>query len=234
VSDLRVLIVADDPLARAGLGALLASQPGYVVAGQTASLPAEALADALAVYRPDVLLWDLGWNPAAAMDRLARFRAGDLPIAVLLPGLVATAETQSRGLHSGATQAATAWAAGARVLLPRESGGPALAAALSAAAHGLTVIDPGFTPGLITSTPALAPGGWAQADALVPVEELTPREREVLRSLAKGLSNKAIAHDLGISEHTVKFHVNAILGKLGVESRTEAVVRATRLGLVLL
>jgi DNA-binding NarL/FixJ family response regulator len=65
-------------------------------------------------------------------------------------------------------------------------------------------------------------------------EELTPRELEVLQQLAEGLANKAIAQRLGISEHTVKFHVNAIMGKLGVQSRTAAVVRATRLGLVVL
>ena len=65
-------------------------------------------------------------------------------------------------------------------------------------------------------------------------EDLTPREHEVLQLLAEGLPNKAIARKLGISEHTVKFHINAILGKLGAGSRTEAVVLATRLGLVLL
>jgi DNA-binding NarL/FixJ family response regulator len=64
------------------------------------------------------------------------------------------------------------------------------------------------------------------------VEELTPRETEVLQLLADGLTNKAIAQRLGISDHTVKFHVNAVLGKLGAQSRTEAVVRATRLGLL--
>ena len=60
---------------------------------------------------------------------------------------------------------------------------------------------------------------------------MTPRELEVLQLLAEGLPNKAIAHRLGISEHTIKFHVNAIFGKLGAQSRTEAMVRATRLGL---
>jgi DNA-binding CsgD family transcriptional regulator len=63
---------------------------------------------------------------------------------------------------------------------------------------------------------------------------LTPREREVLALLAEGLSNKAIADRLAISEHTAKFHVNAVLAKLGVQRRTEAVVRAARLGLVTL
>ena len=67
-----------------------------------------------------------------------------------------------------------------------------------------------------------------------PVEELTPRELEVLGLLAEGLANKAIAYRLDISEHTVKFHVNSILSKLGAQSRTEAVIYATRLGLILL
>jgi DNA-binding NarL/FixJ family response regulator len=65
-------------------------------------------------------------------------------------------------------------------------------------------------------------------------EELTPRETEVLQLLAEGLTNKAIADRLGISRHTVKFHVNAILTKLNAQSRTEAVVRATRSGLLAL
>jgi DNA-binding NarL/FixJ family response regulator len=65
------------------------------------------------------------------------------------------------------------------------------------------------------------------------VEHLTPREQEVLQLLAQGLSNKLIAGRLGISDHTVKFHLNAILGKLGAQSRTEAIAQAARLGLVL-
>ena len=63
---------------------------------------------------------------------------------------------------------------------------------------------------------------------------MTERESEVLGLLSQGLANKQIAVALGISEHTIKFHVNAIMGKLHAQSRTEAVVRATRLGLILL
>jgi DNA-binding NarL/FixJ family response regulator len=63
---------------------------------------------------------------------------------------------------------------------------------------------------------------------------LTPRETEVLQLVAAGLPNKTIADRLRISEHTVKFHINAIMGKLGAQSRTEAVVRATQQGLILL
>jgi DNA-binding NarL/FixJ family response regulator len=68
----------------------------------------------------------------------------------------------------------------------------------------------------------------------VGTEELTPREREVLQLLAEGLGNKEIARRLRISDHTVKFHVNAILGKLGARTRTEAVTRAARQGLITL
>jgi DNA-binding NarL/FixJ family response regulator len=63
---------------------------------------------------------------------------------------------------------------------------------------------------------------------------LTPREAEVLQLLAEGQTNRAIAQSLRISEHTVKFHVTAILGKLGAESRTEAVVQAARAGWIVL
>jgi two-component system, NarL family, nitrate/nitrite response regulator NarL len=78
----------------------------------------------------------------------------------------------------------------------------------------------------------LLPAAYSPEPAIA--VELTAREQEVLQLLAEGLPNKAIARRLEISEHTVKFHVNAILGKLNAQSRTEAVVRAGRLGLILL
>jgi two-component system nitrate/nitrite response regulator NarL len=206
MDEVRVLVVADDPLARAGLGALLASQPGCTLAGQV--VPAGDLAEEVAVYRPDVLLWDLGWDPEP--DLLLDVAEADLPVVALLAEEALAAE---------------AWQAGARGLLTREAGAEALVAALQAVVQGLAVIDPALAA-------ALLPAREREAEALV--EPLTPREEEVLQLLADGLANKAIALQLGISEHTVKFHVNAILGKLGAQSRTEAVVRATRLGLIIL
>jgi DNA-binding NarL/FixJ family response regulator len=86
-------------------------------------------------------------------------------------------------------------------------------------------VDPSFTEQI--PWPPARPDG-------VPLEELTAREMEVLQLLAEGLPNKSIAQRLDISEHTVKFHVNSILRKLEAQSRTEAVVQATRLGLILL
>jgi DNA-binding NarL/FixJ family response regulator len=79
----------------------------------------------------------------------------------------------------------------------------------------------------------MLPSGPEPAAATL-VEPLTAREDQVLQLLAEGLTNRAIARRLGISEHTVKFHVNAILGKLAAQSRADAVMRATRLGLILL
>jgi DNA-binding NarL/FixJ family response regulator len=92
-------------------------------------------------------------------------------------------------------------------------------------AQGLLIVDPVLAP-------ALLPLREREIEPLP--EALTPREVEVLQLLADGRPNKTIALQLGISEHTVKFHVNSILNKLDVQSRTEAVVRATRLGLVIL
>jgi two-component system nitrate/nitrite response regulator NarL len=110
-------------------------------------------------------------------------------------------------------------------LLLRDSSAESLAAALQAAVQGLVILDAALAV-------AVLPARDPEAELLV--EALTPRELEVVQLLAEGLSNRAIAHRLEISEHTIKFHVNAILGKLDAQSRTEAVVRATRLGLILL
>jgi DNA-binding NarL/FixJ family response regulator len=102
-----------------------------------------------------------------------------------------------------------------------------LAAAVQAASAGLIVLEPDTMQGLLRpplDTIELEPGD----------EELTPRETEVLRMMTAGLSNREIASTLGISEHTVKFHIASIFGKLGTSSRTEAVTEGIRRGLVVL
>ena len=206
--ELRILVVADDHLTRAGLAVLLAEQPGCVIAGQVSSgadLPAM-----LETYQPDVIVWDLGWNPPAVMERLTDLDEAGTPVVALLPD---------------ETYAADARISGARGLLLRDSEASTLVAALIAVAQGLVVLDP--------KLPVQVPPARDQSPAPV-VGDLTPREKEVLALMAEGMPNKSIAHQLSISEHTVKFHVNAILGKFGAQSRTEAVTRATRLGMILL
>jgi DNA-binding NarL/FixJ family response regulator len=99
---------------------------------------------------------------------------------------------------------------------------PQLLAALRAVAAGLTVRDPAI--------PAQAPRSAHAAES----EELTPRERELLTFLGEGYGNREIAAALGLSDHTVKFHLRSIYAKLGARSRTEAVSLAVRRGLLML
>lgn len=109
---------------------------------------------------------------------------------------------------------------GVCAILARDAGAEQIVAALHAASAGLIAI------------PAQASALLIPAAAESEVENLTPREMETLEMLAEGLSNKQIAAGLGISEHTAKFHVNSILGKLGAGTRTEAVMRGLRSGLL--
>ncbi len=109
--------------------------------------------------------------------------------------------------------------AGIRGVLPRDASTSEIAAAIEAAAAGLVVLH----PEAVDATPVRAvPQG----------EPLSPREVEVLRLVADGLSNKIIAYQLNISEHTVKFHLNSILSKMRAGSRTEAVMLGLRRGLI--
>jgi DNA-binding NarL/FixJ family response regulator len=213
LTSLRILIIAGDPLARAGLAMLLSGQSDFQVIGQLAGEASRA--GILETYPADVLLWDLGWNASSALEQLAGRPQDSPPVTVIL---------------SDPSQAAEAWAAGARGILPRDTDAPGLGAALIAVSQGLLVFDPSVTASLLPSgdhLPGPTPGD------LTP-RELTPRELQVVQLLAEGLPNKGIAGRLEISEHTVKFHLNAIMGKLGAQSRTDAVMRATRAGLIVI
>lgn len=156
----------------------------------------------------DVLVWDLGSDARTAQQRIEDVDDTEADIVALVPT---------------SAMAAPAFAAGARGLLTRETSATALAAAVRAVRAGLIVVDPSLQSALIPSR-----------DHAPLAEELTAREQEVLQHLSQGLANKEIAAKMHISDHTVKFHVNAILTKLGVTSRTEAVVQAARRGLVIL
>lgn len=118
-------------------------------------------------------------------------------------------------------------AAGARSVVRRDCEEQQLAAAVQAAGAGLSALEAETLQAVLRpplESAELEPGE----------EELTPRETEVLRMLTEGLSNREIASILSISEHTVKFHITSIFGKLGTSSRTEAVTEGLRRGLVLL
>ena len=211
---IRVYIVAASPLARTGLENLLAAR-GVSVVGRTASL--ESLFEQIMDAEPDALLMDAsGDNSEAALDALV---GSDL--ATETPVLLLTD-------HSRPGWTAEALRAGVRAILPSDISRDQLAAALEAAMAGLVVMHPSEVPA------ALPPASVALSPLAELTEPLTPREREVLQMLASGLVNKEIATKLSISEHTVKFHVASILGKLGASTRTEAVSLGIRRGLVLL
>ncbi len=199
---LRILLIADDPLARAGLAALLANDLACEVAGQASS---ESASTAVTDCQPDLIIWDVGWEMA---ENEGEFPQTAVPVLALVPD---------------ETAAADLWAAGVPAILPREMDIEKIMAAATAVSQGLLVLDPEIAAQLL---PQPSPLDFSLA------EDLTPREQEVLQKMAEGLTNRAIAQTLAISEHTVKFHVNAILSKLQAQSRTEAVVRATRLGLI--
>ena len=115
---------------------------------------------------------------------------------------------------------------GVRALLSRDASAAEILAAVEAAASGMAVVDPRELETLLASA--------APAPVSAEGHTLTARELDVLRMMAEGAANKTIAWKLGISEHTVKFHVASILGKLHAASRTEAVTIGVRRGLIML
>ncbi len=205
---LRLVLVAEDPLARGALSRALSEQGGELL---VASSGTQAELESTGGEAPDVVLWDTGLRLPEADVRV---EAPDLGAPVL-------------ALVADEAAGEVALTAGVRGLLFRDVGPAPLVAGLVAVARGLTVFDPGLAEVRAASRATTASGAPGP-------DSLTPREREVLALLAEGLSNKAIADRLSISEHTAKFHVNAVLAKLGVQRRTEAVVRAARMGLVTL
>ena len=208
-----VLIVAPTAIARAKLAAVVGASKTLspVVGAADLSLPEHVEA---AQY--DVLLVDLGSERAAAWLR----NLGAEPVP---PAIVLLTEEARRPLGAAALRA------GVRAVLPRHASGEEIIAAIEAAAAGLIVIHP-------DTVGALQPGPSAstRAGVVSARQPLTPREIEVLGMIAEGLGNKIIAARLGISEHTVKFHIASIFVKLNARSRTEAVTIGVRQGLLMI
>jgi len=207
---IRVAILAQALALRAGLNALLGSDERVEVAAQAASLA--ELGDILPEI--DVLVLAASRLPV----ELPVEPSGEIPLALLL----LTDEPRAAGSLAGLPL--RAWG-----VLSLEASAEELLAAVIALHEGLVVVSP-FQAGPAFNRLL----GLGQGEDEAEVEPLTEREREVLQLLAHGLANKQIATALGISEHTVKFHVSGIYGKLGASSRTEAVRMGLQQGLVIL
>jgi two-component system, NarL family, response regulator YdfI len=214
---IRVLIAADALLVRAGLEVLLKESAGIEVVGSI-STELTQITRQVAELHPDVVVleWELHDEELSPA-----FTAGGAE----LPGPEFVVLTD----QSHAPWVPEALRAGVRAVLPRDATAGELQAAVIAAAAGLITIHPETINSLLPGPPAPAPVSAAKTP-----QTLTPREVEVLRMLAEGMGNKEIAWRLGISEHTVKFHVGSIFTKLDATSRTEAVTIGIRMGLVIL
>jgi len=178
------------------------------------------------IVAEDPLVRSLLRGHLAAEGHLA-VESGDPEAEVALVDLVGSTFERLRipvvALAPDRARGDAALSSGASAVVSRTAGSDTIAAAIVAASNGLVTVDPALA--------AIRPVRGVEPE---PLDELTPRELGVLQLLAGGLSNKEIAARLAISEHTVKFHVNAVLAKLDADTRTEAVVRGARLGLVIL
>ena len=204
MTNVRVIIADDHPIVREGLQAVIDDQPDMVVVGQAAT-GAEAVVLAIA-ERPDVVLIDLRMPEVNGVDAIAAIRAQwpDARVLVLTT-------------YDGDEDIYCALQAGAQGYLLKDTPRADLLDAIRAVARGQQRVPTEVAARLVKRIGAPA---------------LTEREVDVLRLMAQGRSNKVIGVELHISEGTVKFHVNNILGKLGAVDRTQAVTIALQRGIL--
>ena len=208
----RVVVVDDEPLIRSGLRALLDAADGVQVVGEAGDG-----ADAIDVVRrtePDVVLMDVRMPLVDGVTATRRLCEAGTAAAVVILTTFASDEHVLAALR-----------AGARGYLLKNSPIDTLVDAVRRAAAGGAVLDPAVTPAVV----AAAAGHRGE---VAPSVDLTPRELEVLRMLARGRSNAEIADELVVETATVKTHVARVLAKLGARDRAQAAIAAYELGLV--
>jgi DNA-binding NarL/FixJ family response regulator len=212
---IRVLIVAASSISQSGLENLLRASTSLQVVRVLSGFV--QLSENLEELQPDVLIAEITGQDRTLPDEILKL-SEEAPVAIIL--LVEDANTE---------RDVEAFRNGVRAVLPRNMSPGGIVAAVEAVGAGLAVLLP---EGLET----LWRESTASHRAIAPplVEALTPREIEVLGMMVEGWGNKEISTRLGISEHTVKFHVASIMGKLNASSRTEAVTSGIRHGLIML
>ncbi|HWZ23986.1 MAG TPA: response regulator transcription factor [Verrucomicrobiae bacterium] len=212
---IRVLIVASSSISQRGLEDLLRASTSLQVVGVLSDL--RQLSENLEELQPDVLVAEIAGQDRTLPEEILKL-SEEAPVAVVLLVDDANSERDLDALRNGV-----------RAVLPRNMSPVGIVAAVEAVGAGLAVLLPEGVDTLLRES-------TASHRAVSPplVEALTPREIEVLGMMVEGWGNKEISTRLGISEHTVKFHVASIMGKLNASSRTEAVTSGIRHGLIML
>ncbi|OGO51555.1 MAG: hypothetical protein A2148_01390 [Chloroflexi bacterium RBG_16_68_14] len=219
MSVVRILVVDDHEVVRAGLRTVLEDADDLSVVGEAAT--AEQAVARARMLRPDLVLMDVRLGEVGEVGDAGGIEAcrairSDLPeTRVLMFSSYGEREAVVASILAGAAGYVTKNVARAQLL-----------EALRAIARGESLLDPKVTGLLLEKLKELS------AKERPPDDPLSPREREVLALIARGLTNRQIAEALGISEHTARNHVTSILDKLGLSRRTEAAVYAVRLGLI--
>jgi DNA-binding NarL/FixJ family response regulator len=217
---IRAAILAASPVLGAGLHSLLRSSSAVEVVGAASDV--DAFLQLMEDQQPEVIIADL-----TSYEKVwPQLTAAPFKLAVIALMVDDQPQRTIDALRSGAG-----------AVISSDIAPPSLEAVIQAAAGGLIVIDPRIVKTLLSRDAGAASQAPEEPESLAEtggLEPLTSREIEVLNLLGEGLGNKQIAGRLGISEHTVKFHVTSILGKLNAASRTEAVTIGIRRGLILL
>jgi DNA-binding NarL/FixJ family response regulator len=219
-SSTRVLVVDDQQIVRAGLRTMLDSEADITVVDEAAD-GEEAVAKS-ARLRPDVVLMDVRMPRLNGVEATRRILAAGTAKAVVI---ITTFDDEEYLLDS--------IRAGASGFLLKDAGGDLLATSVRAAMRGDSLIDPGMTRSLLEHRLRAEPAEPADTGAgRELLAALSDREREVLASVARGLSNAGIAAELFLSEATVKTHLSNILVKTQTQSRVQAAVFAYETGFV--
>ncbi|GAA0961788.1 response regulator [Frigoribacterium faeni] len=218
---IRVLVVDDHPLVRAGLRALVETAGDLLVVGEATSGEdaVAAVRDSAPADAPDVVLMDLSMPGIGGLEATRLLTAAETrPHVVVLTSFPDPASVRQ------------ALAAGAVGYLLKDADPATVVAGVRAAAGGGAPLDPRAARVLLPSRDAGGAGTSAAPPASSsspPVDPLvTGREAEVLRLIARGRANKQIAHELGISERTVKAHAGSVFRRIGVADRTSAALWA--------
>lgn len=217
MSRIRLLVVDDHTLFRRGLIALLSQHDCLDVVGEAGDA-GEAQRRA-AELQPDLILLDNHLPGVRGVDALAGLREAAPRARVMM----LTVSEDEADLASALRQ-------GAHGYLLKTIESDALLAAIERCVAGESVVSPDMTAKLVSAFQSANAAGAAAPIAPDPIEALSPRERDTLRELARGASNKEIARQLDIAETTVKIHVQHILRKLNLSSRVQAAVYASERG----